>query len=139
MKRAYGTYRTRWCALLHVYKAYIALEKYDVVKADEIIAYCVINHPEDCDYLFEAAQYYARRCNYKKALELYERSWEAKKAPRYTDALQGIATIYKILGDKKRAAETYDKILECLMKDWGYSKDDKPYIETERDKAEALE
>lgn len=124
--------------LIDIYKAYIALARYDVGTADKIIEACIAKHPEDCSCLFEAAQYYARRCNYKKALELYERSWNVEKAPRYTDALQGIATVYKIMGDKQRAAEAYDKILECLRAEWGYSKEDKPYIETERDKAEIL-
>lgn len=121
--------------MVDIYKAYIALGNYDISTADEIIESCTINHPEDSGYLFECAQYYARRCNYKKALELYERSWKAENAPRYTDALQGIATIYKIIGDKQSAAEAYDRILECLRGEWGYSNDDKPYIEIEREKA----
>lgn len=124
--------------LVDVYKAHIALARYDVKSADDIIESCVTSHPEDFGYLFEAAQYYAKRCKYNKAIELYERSWTVEKAPRYTDSLHGIATIYKILGDKERAAETYDRILECLRIDWGYSKEDKPYIETERLKVEAL-
>ena len=124
--------------IVDVYKAYIALARYDVSTADSIIESGIADHPEDCGYLFEAAQYYARKCNYSRALELYERSWKYEKAPRYSDSLQGIATIYKILGDKERVAVTYDRILECLREDWGYSKDDKPYIETERYKADAL-
>ncbi len=124
--------------MIDVYKAYIALARYDVNTADEIIEECIKNHPKDCGYLFEAAQYYARKCNYKKALELYNRSWAQEKPPRFWDTLQGIATIYKILGYKEHTSETYDKILECLMTDWGYSKDDKPYIEVLRMKSEAL-
>ena len=124
--------------MVDVYKAYIALARYDVNTADAIIEECVENHPEDCGYLFEAAQYYARKCNYRKALELYKRSWAQQKAPRFWDTLQGIATIYKIIGDKEHAAETYDKILECLMSDWGYTKEDKPYLEVLRMKDESL-
>ncbi len=124
--------------LVDVYKAYIALARFDVGAADRIIDSCIEEHPEDFGYLFEAAQYYARRCEYQKALQLYERSWVCENAPRYYDTLQGIATIYKILGNKEKAAEAYDRILECLVKEWGYTKDDKPYIETEREKAMLL-
>lgn len=120
--------------LIDVYKAYIALARYDEAAADEIISTCLFNHSEDCVYLFEAAQYYARKCDYIKAIELYERAWSLEKTPRFTDALQGIATIYKILGDMKQASEAYDRLLTCLKDEWGYGPDDKPYIEVEREK-----
>jgi Tfp pilus assembly protein PilF len=55
-----------------------------------------------------------------------------KKRPRYTDAQHGIAIIYKIIGNRKKAAEAYKKILACLKEEWGYSKDDSPYLEVER-------
>ena len=112
--------------MVDVYRAYIALARYDVITADSIIDSCIEQHPEDFAYLFEAAQYYARRCNYEKALSLYERSWVCENAPRYYDTLQGIAVIYNILGDKEKAAEAYDRILDCLKNEWGYANDDKP-------------
>ena len=121
--------------MVDVYGAYIALNKHDVEKADRIIEECVMEHPDDTGYLFEAAQYYARKCEYEKAISFYERSWSIDKAPRFTDALYGIATIYKILGDRDNAVKTYDRILECLNKEWGYSVDDKPYLEAEREKS----
>ncbi len=52
--------------------------------------------------------------------------------------MQGIATIQKILGNKKAAADAYDRILRCLVEEWGYFKEDKPYIETEREKSIAI-
>lgn len=124
--------------MVDVYKAYIALARYNVAEADRIIESCIEDHPTDCGYLFEAAQYYARKCNYERALELYKRSWEQEKAPRFYDTLQGIAIIYRILGDKEKTARTYDEILDCLRTDWGYSRDDKPYIMVEREKSEAI-
>ena len=126
--------------LVDVYPAYIALGNHNVSKADEIIEKYVANHPNDGGYLFEAAQYYARKCDYEKAVELYERSWAAEESekPRFWDALQGIATIYKIMGKNNDAAKTYDRILECLKEEWGYTKDDKPYIEALRMKSDAL-
>ena len=115
-----------------IYKAYIALARHDVKTADSIIALCVEEHPNDCGYLFESAQYYARRCDYKKALQLYARSWDNETAPRYSDSLQGIAKVCKIIGDKQGATLAYERILECLSEEWGYSKDDKPFLEIKR-------
>lgn len=120
--------------MIDVYPAHIALVNHNLEEADRIIEECVKKHSDDSGYLFEAAQYYARRCDYEKAINLYERSWAVDKKPRYTDALYGIATIYKILGDKQKARETYDRILECLKSEWGYSVDDKPYVEAEQEK-----
>ena len=122
--------------LVDLYPAYIALGRYDVVLADSIIEKYVTNHPDNCGYLFEAAQYYARKCDYEKAIELYERSWAAEEdeKPRFWDALQGIATIYKILERTNEAEKTYDRILDCLKNEWGYSEDDKVYLEVAREK-----
>ena len=122
--------------LIDVYPAYIALGKYDVEKADKIIKKYVDNHPDNGGYLFEAAQYYARKCDYDKAIDLYERSWaaEAGEKPRFWDALQGIATIHKIIGRIDEAEKTYDRILDCLQTEWGYSEDDKVYLEVIREK-----
>ena len=122
--------------LVDLYPAYIALGRYDVVLADSIIEKYVSNHPDNGGYLFEAAQYYARKCDYEKAIELYERSWAAEEdeKPRFWDALQGIATINKILGRSKATEKTYDRILDCLKHEWGYSEDDKIYLEAVREK-----
>lgn len=120
--------------MIDVYPAYIALVSHNVEEADRIIEECVKKHLGDSGYLFEAAQYYARRCDYEKAINLYERSWAVNKKPRFTDALYGIATIYRIIGDKQKARDTYDRILECLKLEWGYSVDDKPYVEAEQEK-----
>ena len=124
--------------MVDVYPAYITLLRHNEVAADKVIDENIESHPYDGSYLFEAAQYYARKCNYQRAIELYERSWAAEKAPRFTDALQGIATIYNILGDKTGVAKTYDRLLKCLEEEWGYCKEDKPYIDTLHEKHEAL-
>jgi transcriptional regulator with XRE-family HTH domain len=118
--------------MIEAYEAYIAFLNHDVVMADEIINSFEINHPDDWIYLFEAAQYYAVKCDYKKAIQLYEKSWVTQKTPRMTDAQEAIAIINKILGNKNEAKEAYEKILVCLKEEWGYSKEDFPYIETER-------
>lgn len=118
--------------MYEIYRAYIALAKHEVKLADKIIEETEKKYSNDGVFLFEAAQYYARRCDYERAIGYYERSWNIEKRPRYTDAQHGIAIIYKIIGNRKKAAEAYKKILACLKEEWGYSKDDSPYLEVER-------
>ena len=127
--------------LMPVYEANIALAEFDEKKADEIMLCAFERFLDDGGFVFEYAQYYARKGDFEKAIEFFERSWklEENKKPRYTDALCSIALIYQILGDKSNAVATYDRILACIHDEWGFSKDDKPYIEVEMDKAKLKE
>jgi transcriptional regulator with XRE-family HTH domain len=119
-----------------VYKAYIALAEYDVQKADDIMKSALSEFSDNAGFLFESAQYYARQCKYENAIEFYERSWEAEsnQKPRFTDALDGIATIYEIMNDHMKAAQTYDRLINCLKSEWGYKDDDAAVIYAERKK-----
>ena len=122
--------------LITVYRAYIALVDFDVRKADSIIEEGLEKHSDNGAFIFEAAQYYARKCEYKKALELYETSWrlEENSKPRYTDALYGILKIYEIIGEKENALKTYDRIHDVLINEWGFCNDDRAVIELELEK-----
>lgn len=123
--------------LIPVYEANIALAEFDEAKANGIMAQGLDVFENNSGFVFESAQYHARKGEYERAINLFERSWalEESKKPRYTDALCSIAIIYEILGEKSKAIATYDRILTCLHDEWGFSKDDKPYIEVEREKA----
>ena len=123
--------------MVTIYKAHIALGEFDEKKADSIVEAGLQSFADQGGFLFEAAQYYARKCNYEKALSLYEKSWMAEEAnkPRYTDALYGIARIYNILGDKDKVLSTYDRILDVLKKEWGFREDDRLITETIREKS----
>ena len=112
--------------LIPIYEASIALAEYDRERADRIMEAALAEFSEDAGFLFETAQYYARQCKYEKAIEFYEMSWEAESCqkPRFTDALEGIATIYEIMNDGKKAAQTYDRWMDCLKDAWGYRDDD---------------
>ena len=124
--------------LVPVYEAYIALAEYDEKKADAIMEEAEVRFGEDKGFLFEKAQYHARKCDYEKAIEYYERSWANDKQPRYTDALQGMAIIYEILGNKEKAIETYDKMIRCIKEEWGYADTDAAVIEVERERNRLL-
>ena len=119
-------------ALIPTYEAHIALCEFDEAKADTIIESAVAKFGDDGGHLFEAAQYYAKKADYQKAIALYEKSWEIEEnnKPRYTDALEAIAMIYNIFGDKEKCLEAYDRMLLCLKEEWGNSEDDMAYVET---------
>lgn len=127
--------------LIPVYEANIALAEFDEKKADEIMLSALEKYENNGIFVFEIAQYYARKGNFKLAIELFEKAWvlEENNKPRYTDHLCSIALIYQILEDKENAIATYDRILACLRDEWGYSNDDKPYIETEKDKEKLMQ
>ena len=120
--------------LIPVYKAYIALAEYDARKADEIMEAALPEFSDHAGFLFETAQYYARKCDYEKAIDFYEQSWktESNQKPRFTDALESIATIYIITNKPDKAIETYGRWIDCLKNEWGYKNDDAAVIEVER-------
>ena len=83
--------------MTEVYRAYIALARYDEAAADAIIEALRQDHENDSVFLFEAAQYYARKCDYDRAIAHYELSFEKEtRHPRFMDELHGIAEIYEI-------------------------------------------
>ncbi|MBQ3668502.1 MAG: helix-turn-helix domain-containing protein [Clostridia bacterium] len=122
-----------------VYRAHIALARFDEKTADKLIEDLVSAHPEDDGCLFEAAQYYAEKCDYAKAIDLYERSFEKdERRPRFCDALMAIADIYEIMGSYAKAAQTYDRMIELLEKEWGLTEDTQ-LAEAKKEKARLLE
>lgn len=107
--------------IIEVYRAHIALARFDEPTADGIIE-ALVNNSDSFACLFEAAQYYALKCDYDKAIELYERSFESEpRRPRYQDELIAIADIQIIRGDFRKAAETYGRIVDLLRNEWGFT------------------
>ena len=110
--------------LAEVYRARIALARFDKPAADAIIEKMAEDYAEDDVYLFEAAQYYAMQCEYEKAIACYEQSFaHSKRHPRFIDELQGIMEIYEIMGDTRKAIETCDRIIDLLQRDWGMTEE----------------
>ena len=105
--------------IVEVYRAHIALARFDEKEADRIIESLVEKNPEDFACLFETAQYYAKKCDYDKAIDYYEKAYEKQpRHPRFQDELMGIADIYQIRGDYQNAARTYDRIIDLLQNEW---------------------
>ena len=107
--------------LIPVYEAAIALAEFDEETADAAMQRGLGEFGGDGGFLFEAAQYCARKCEYDKALAFYEASFAAEESrkPRFCDALEGIAVIHEIRGDYGKAADTWDRILDNLLNEWG--------------------
>ena len=121
------------------YRAHIALARFDVSTADRIMEDLLAKYPEDFACLFEAAQYYAAKCEYEKAIALYERSFASEtRRPRYQDELQGIADIYRAMGEYQKAADTYDRIMDLLTNEWGMT-DEVALKEAQNEKRRLLE
>lgn len=125
--------------LNEIYRAHIALARFDEAGADRIVEDLLAAHPDDAVCLFEAAQYYAAKCSYDRAIDCYERSFQkSTRRPRFQDELMGIADIYQIQGDYRKAAETCDRIIDLLEHEWGLTDADDSSIQTARDKRDAL-
>ena len=121
-----------------IYRACIALARFDEPAADAIIEALGEKYPDDFVYLFEAAQYYARKCDYDKAIALYERSFALEtRRPRFQDELMAIAEIHEIRGDYRKAAQTYDRIIDLLESEWGLT-EEVALQEARREKARLL-
>lgn len=81
----------RFCALekahpvmKRVYRAYIALARFDEASGDQIMEDLLAEQPHNEAVLFQTAQYYAGKADYKKALDMYERAFdEDTKRPRF--------------------------------------------------------
>ncbi len=120
--------------MIPVYEAAIALAEYNEEAADAVIEKALGDFHDDPGMLFEAAQYFARKCEYEKAIKYYEDSFAAEEdcKPRFTDALYGIAMIYEIKGDNEKAADTMRRVLDVMKNEWGFT-EEFAISETERE------
>ena len=123
--------------LARTYEAHIALAEFDERRADAIMEQALRDFDPESGILFEAAQYYAGKCDYERAVELYEASYAADKKPRFIDALQGIAAIREIQGRYAEAAAAYDRILENMHEEWGFT-EEVALTDARREKARLL-
>ncbi len=124
--------------MIPVYEANIALAEFDEKQADLIMDEAFRSFGDDPNFLFEAAQYNARKGSYDRAIELYETSYEKDEKPRFSDALQAVATIYEIQGKYQEAAGTCDRILENLKSEWNLT-EEAAVKDAERQKSRLLE
>ena len=122
-----------------IYRAHIALARFREEEADGIMEKLAKTKGEDEVFLFEAAQYYAKKGDYAKAIGYYEQAFEKDpERPRFQDALMGIEEIHEITGNYKKAAETCDRILDLLQNEWHLSEESDSSIASVRKKKARL-
>ena len=119
-----------------VYDAYIALGEYNEGKADDIMEKAVNEYSHDNRIFYQAASYYAKKCDYEKAIHYYETSFEMEEKPRFTDSLEALAMLHVITGNYEKAIETYQKQIGLLQNEWGLQ--DSPAIQTIKAEIERL-
>jgi len=137
----YSSLKKAHPVMKQVYRAYIALARFDEPGADRIMENLIAEQPENDAVLFEVAQYYALKADYDKAVDCYERAFAVDpRRPRFQDALMGIADIYEIKGEYRKAAQTYDRIIDLLENEWGLTEEtDTAVTEAKKEKARLLE
>ena len=60
-------------------------------------------------------------CEYDKAIECHEKSYQLQPQPRYLDSRQVIAHISEIRGDYDKAIEMYKEMIRMLKDEWNTS------------------
>lgn len=137
LKELYSTLESKpnYTIITEAYRAGIALAKYNEQEADGIMMNLGKEYGEHDAYLFELAQYYAKKGQYDKVISLYESSFEKdKRRPRYSDALLSIIDIYDILGDIDNEIKTYDRLINFYKEEWKMSDDEATVLDAVKKK-----
>ena len=121
---------------ISVYEAYIALGEYNEAGADDIMKRAIKEYGDDNRIFYQAASYYAKKCDYDEAIHYYEASFESEQKPRFTDSLEAIAMIHVITGNYAAAIDIYQKEISLLQNEWGLQ--DSPAIRTIQDAIQRL-
>ena len=108
-----------------IYEGRIAWKEHNPALAEQKVKELEERFPRSGDAMFEIANYYADCCEYDKAIMYYEKSFTLDKEngckPLYIDPLQGMAIIYEIQEEYEKAIKTYDRVLEVLEKEFGFT------------------
>lgn len=124
-----------------VYQGRIALAEHKQEEAEQKFME-LKKFEKDGNAMFALADYYASQCEYEKAVEYYDISFELDKEngekPLYTDALEGMAMIFEIQGKYEEAVKCYDRILKVLAEAFGYT-EGAPVDEVNAEKQRVME
>ncbi len=86
--------------------------------------------------LFSVANVLCRNEEYRLAIPVWEKAFEAQEKPRFTDYHESIALRYMRLGEPKNARKAYQKILDILRDEWGIRFSS--YVDDVKEKMEML-
>ena len=102
-----------------IFRARLALADFRKDDAVAIIEETYRLYPNDEGTVFDVAGFYGEICEYEKAIEFYQRSYDLLESPRMYDALVGIARTYEMMGRYDEAIGAWEKVKENLENDWG--------------------
>ena len=102
-----------------IFRARLALADF---RKDDAIAIIKETHrlyPDDAGTVFDIAGFYGEICEYEKAIEFYQKSYELQESPKKYDALVGVARTYEMMRRYDEAIGAWEKVKENLENDWG--------------------
>ena len=112
MKRVKETYH------FPMYLALIARQRGDLAKAEVLWKKMLEKYSDNASAWFVYADDLAKHARYQEAIEAFEQSMSLAESPRMTDALDSIAQICTMLGDKQGAVHAYERMLQIMKDDW---------------------
>ena len=102
-----------------IFRAKLALADFRKDDAVAIMEETYRLYPDDEGTVFDIAGFYGEICEYEKAIEYYQKSYELLDPPRMYDALVGVARTYEIMGRYDEAIAAWEKVKENIENDWG--------------------
>jgi transcriptional regulator with XRE-family HTH domain/DNA-binding SARP family transcriptional activator len=102
-----------------IFRAKLALADFRKDDAQALIEETYRLYPDDEGTVFDIAGFYGEICEYEKAIEFYQKSYELAESPKMYDALVGIARTYEIMGRYDEAIGAWEKVKENIEKEWG--------------------
>ena len=101
-----------------MYMAEIARREGDLKRAENCWAELLKEYGSEANAWFVYADHLAKKARYPEAIEAFEKSFSLQQKPRMTDALDSIAQLYQLLGNRKAAADAYKRVLNVMKTEW---------------------
>ena len=102
-----------------IFRAKLALADFRKDDAVAIIEETYRLYPDDEGTVFDIAGFYGEICEYEKAIEFYQKSYELLESQRSYDALVGVARTYEMMCRYDDAIGAWEKVKENIENDWG--------------------
>ncbi|WP_238385663.1 tetratricopeptide repeat protein [Streptococcus sp. S784/96/1] len=118
------------------YNVYIEEKEKGFSQVKENYLILANQYSDDWRILFSIANELCRNEEYRSAIPIWEKAFEAQEKPRYTDYYESIALCYTFLGEPENAVKSYRKVLEVLRDEWGLRFS--AYIERIKEKIDRL-
>ncbi|MFC5631275.1 MULTISPECIES: tetratricopeptide repeat protein [Streptococcus] len=118
------------------YNVYIEEKEKGFSQVKENYLILANQYSDDWRILFSIANELCRNEEYRSAIPIWEKAFEAQEKPRYTDYYESIALCYTFLGEPENAVKSYRKFLVVLRDEWGLRFS--AYIERIKEKIDKL-